>query len=395
MPRLYIKGIGLMAGLIIGAGVFALPYAFAKAGIFWGTIHLVFSVFVVYFLHQWYGEVSFYTKGKHRFVGYVEKYLGKKAKVFSAITTMGSYYFSLLIYAVMGGIFLSNFTSLFNGHTVEFMTLLFFATGGLMALFKVNKIAEINFYLTLPIFGFIIYLLFFSFPYIKAENFFSTDNLFLNKNWFLPYGVWLFSLTGFSAIPPTRDLFIDSGIKKFKTVVSISLFLAIFAYILFVFSILGVSGSFATEDALSGIKAFMGVKVMAIGSIIGFLCVFTSFIALAADMKSMFRYDYKIPRFVAWLFVIIPPTALYLFKFDGLVNTLAITGSVGMGILGVFVVLMRHKMVRILKAGDKDDIVAEIDVKEIKIIKKLEIIILIGIISAVLYDIWRGIFGLG
>lgn len=384
-----------MAGLIIGAGVFALPYAFAKAGIFWGTIHLVFSVFVVYFLHQWYGEVSFYTKGKHRFVGYVEKYLGKKAKVFSAITTMGSYYFSLLIYAVMGGIFLSNFTSLFNGHTVEFMTLLFFATGGLMALFKVNKIAEINFYLTLPIFGFIIYLLFFSFPYIKAENFFSTDNLFLNKNWFLPYGVWLFSLTGFSAIPPTRDLFIDSGIKKFKTVVSISLFLAIFAYILFVFSILGVSGSFATEDALSGIKAFMGVKVMAIGSIIGFLCVFTSFIALAADMKSMFRYDYKIPRFVAWLFVIIPPTALYLFKFDGLVNTLAITGSVGMGILGVFVVLMRHKMVRILKAGDKDDIVAEIDVKEIKIIKKLEIIILIGIISAVLYDIWRGIFGLG
>ena len=135
----------------------------------------------------------------------------------------------------IGGIFLSNFTSLFNGHTVEFMTLLFFATGGLMALFKVNKIAEINFYLTLPIFGFIIYLLFFSFPYIKAENFFSTDNLFLNKNWFLPYGVWLFSLTGFSAIPPTRDLFIDSGIKKFKRVISISLFLAIFAYILFVF----------------------------------------------------------------------------------------------------------------------------------------------------------------
>ena len=381
-----------MAGLIIGAGVFALPYAFAKAGIFWGTIHLAFSIFIVYFLHQWYGEVSFYTKGKHRFVGYVEKYLGKKAKVFSAITTMGSYYFSLLIYDVMGGIFLSNFTSLFNGHTVEFMTLLFFATGGLMALFKVSKIAEINFYLTLPIFGFIIYLMFFSFPYIKVENFFSADSLFLNKNWFLPYGVWLFSLTGFSAIPPTRDLFIDAGIKKFKTVISISLFLAIFAYILFVFSILGVSGPFTTEDALSGIKAFMGAKVMAIGSIIGFLCVFTSFVALAVDMKSMFRYDYKIPRFVSWLLVVIPPTALYLFKFDGLVNTLAITGSVGMGILGVFVVLMRRKMVKLLKAGDKDDIVAEIDAKEIKIRKKLEIIILIGIISAVLYDVWNGVF---
>ena len=62
MPRLYIKGIGMMTGLIIGAGVFALPYAFAQAGVFWGTVHLVVSLFIVYFLHQWYGEVSFLHK---------------------------------------------------------------------------------------------------------------------------------------------------------------------------------------------------------------------------------------------------------------------------------------------------------------------------------------------
>jgi len=389
MPRLYIKGIGMMAGLIIGAGVFALPYAFAQAGVLWGTIHLAVSLFIVYLLHQWYGEVSFYTKGKHRFVGYVEMYLGKKAKFFSLLTTLGSYYFSLLIYAIMGGFFLTNFTSLFNGHTVEFMTLLFFACGGLMALFKVSRIAEINFYLTVPIVGFIFYLLFFSFPHIKTENFFSADNLLMNKNWFLPYGVWLFSLTGFSAIPPTRDIFFNSDIKSFKRVVSISLFLAAIVYIVFIFSILGVSGQFTTVDALSGIKAVMGAKVMAIGSIIGFLAVFTSFIALAVDMKSMFRYDYKIHKFPAWLLVVIPPVIIYLKDIGGFINILAITGSAGMGILGIFVVLMRHKMVKILKMGDKEDLVAEIDGKEIKIRKKLEIIILIGIISAVLYDIWN------
>ena len=389
MPRLYIKGIGMMAGLIIGAGVFALPYAFAQAGVLWGTIHLAVSLFIVYLLHQWYGEVSFYTKGKHRFVGYVEMYLGKKAKFFSLLTTLGSYYFSLLIYAIMGGFFLTTFSSLFNGHTVEFMTLLFFACGGLMALFKVSRIAEINFYLTVPIVGFIFYLLFFSFPHIKTENFFSADNLLMNKNWFLPYGVWLFSLTGFSAIPPTRDIFFNSDIKSFKRVVSISLFLAAIVYIVFIFSILGVSGQFTTVDALSGIKAVMGAKVMAIGSIIGFLAVFTSFIALAVDMKSMFRYDYKIHKFPAWLLVVIPPVIIYLKDIGGFINILAITGSAGMGILGIFVVLMRHKMVKILKMGDKEDLVAEIDGKEIKIRKKLEIIILIGIISAVLYDIWN------
>src|SRR3989344_8073881 len=141
MPRLYIKGIGMMAGLIIGAGVFALPYAFAQSGVFWGTVHLAVSLFVVYLLHQWYGEVSFYTKGRHRFVGYVEMYLGKKAKFFSLLTTIGAYYGSLLVYAIMGGIFLANFTSLFNGQSIFFLTLLFFAAGGLMAFFKVSKIA--------------------------------------------------------------------------------------------------------------------------------------------------------------------------------------------------------------------------------------------------------------
>ena len=108
---------------------------------------------------------------------------------------------------------------------------------------------------------------------------------------------------------------------------------------------------------------------MAIGSIIGFLAVFTSFIALAVDMKSMFRYDYKIPRFFAWLLVIVPPIVLYLKNIGGFINILAITGSAGMGILGVFIVLMRRKMVKILKAGDKDDVVAEIDSREIKIRK--------------------------
>lgn len=389
MSGVYIKGIGMMVGLIIGAGVFALPYAFAQAGLFWGSVHLIVAFVIVYFLHQWYGEVAFYTKGKHRFVGFVEIYLGKKAKFFSALTTLGAYYGSLLVYALMGGIFLANFTSLFNGQTVLFTTLLFFAAGGLAALFKVSKIAEINFFLTLPIFGFIIYLLFFSFPYIKAENFFSAGNLLSNKNWFLPYGIWLFSLTGFSAIPPTRDIFANFGIKNFRRVVSISLFLAAIIYVVFIFSILGVSGSFTTEDAFSGIRNVLGDRVMAIGSIIGFLAVFTSYIALAVDMKSMFRYDYKIPRFSAWLLVVVPPVVLYLIKIDSLVSTLAIIGSVGMGILGIFIVLMRRKIVKVLKAGDRDDIVAEIDNKEIKIRKKLELVILTGIIFAVSYDIYK------
>ena len=69
--------------------------------------------------------------------------------------------------------FLANFTSLFNGQTVFFLTFDFLPQVDWMALFKVSRIAEINFYLTLPIIGFIVYLLFFLFRISKRKTFFG------------------------------------------------------------------------------------------------------------------------------------------------------------------------------------------------------------------------------
>ena len=61
------------------------------------------------------------------------------------LTTIGAYYGSLLVYAIMGGIFLVISPACSTGRPF-FLTLLFFAAGGLMvALFKVSRIAEINF----------------------------------------------------------------------------------------------------------------------------------------------------------------------------------------------------------------------------------------------------------
>ena len=176
MSRLYIKGIGMMAGLIIGAGVFALPYAFSQAGVFWGTVHLAVSLFIVYLLHQWYGEVSFLHQRQAPVCRVCGDVFGQKSQIFQHAYDNRRL---LRLFACLrhyGRNFLANFTSLFNGQTVFFLTLLFFAAGGLMALFKVSRIAEINFYLTVPIIGFIIYLLFFlPFRISKRKTFFRPE----------------------------------------------------------------------------------------------------------------------------------------------------------------------------------------------------------------------------
>lgn len=389
MSRLYIKGIGMMVGLIVGAGMFALPYSFAKAGVFWGVFHLAVSLAMMIFLHLWYAEVCFYTKGNHRFAGYVEAYLGKKAKNLAFITTMGAYYGSLLVYGILGGQFLANFTHIFNGYTPFVLSIFIFALGGFLALFNLNRIADINFYLTVPIFGFVLYLAYMSAPHIKADNFFTNGGLLANKSWFLPYGIWLFSLSGFSAVPAVRDIFAKKGMADFKKIIVFSILVAALFYSIFIFSTLGASGSLTTEDGILGMAHVLGEKALAVGSMIGFLAVFTSYVALAVDAKYLFIYDYKMSHFPAWLVTIAPPAVLFLLGINGLAMLLAVIGSLGMGTLGIFIILMRRKMLKTLREGDEKDIVAEIDPKKIKISGRFELAILVAVISAVAYDLWN------
>lgn len=389
MFRLYLKGTGIMVGMIVGAGVFALPYAFAKAGVFWGVLHFTAAFIILLFLHQWYGEVAFYTKGRHRLTGYVEIFLGKKMKVLAFLTTLGAYYGSLLAYGVLGGLFLANIFNFFGGYSPFIFSIAIFIIGGCLAFLNFRRIAEINFYLTIPIFGFIAYLLAIAWPHLKTDNLFPPSGLFANGNWFLPYGIWLFALSGFAALPETRDICSGFSIKNFKRIIWISLLASAVFYFIFVFAVLGVNGILTTEDALSGISAVLGAKALLLGSIIGFLAVFTSYIVLAADLKNIFKYDYKISSLPSWIAAIVPPAIIFLTGADGLVFILGLIGTFGIGILGVFIIFMRRKMAVMLKSGERDGILKPIDGNKIKIYSIFEWVVLAGIISAVVYDIYK------
>lgn len=389
MSRVHLKALGIIIGLIVGAGMFALPYALMKAGLFWGGFHFFVTFVLVYFLHHWYGEVAFYTNGVHRFTGYVETYLGGKAKTFALITTVATYYGSLLIYGLLGGLFLKNFFDLFDGKGPFYFSLIFFAFGGLLSIFNFKKIGEINFYLTLPIFGFVGYLLWISVPHFSIENLFVGEML-ANKEWFLPYGIWLFSLTGFSALPEARYIFAgETRINGYKKVITASLAASACLFLIFALVILGSSGAATTQDALLGIQNILGPKALAAGSVIGFLAVFTSYLSLAVGLKGLFVYDYKVNKIAAWLMAAVPPAVIFWLGASDFARTLGLIGSFGMGSLGFFIILMRRKMSQRLVDGDEGDKVADIDRRLVKRRPKLELAVLFSVIAAVIYDIWK------
>src|SRR3989344_834051 len=71
-----LKALGLLVGMIVGAGMFALPYVVMRAGLFWGTFHFVLAAVLVTAGHLLYGAVCYRIDERHRLPGFVRKYLG-------------------------------------------------------------------------------------------------------------------------------------------------------------------------------------------------------------------------------------------------------------------------------------------------------------------------------
>ncbi|NOY35649.1 MAG: hypothetical protein GXP44_01870 [bacterium] len=387
MSRLYIKGIGMMVGMMFGAGMFALPFAFSRAGLFWGVVNFAAVFFILFLLHFLYGEVAFYARGKHRFTGYVEIFLGSKAKQFALFATVASYYGSLLVYGLLGGLFLSNF---FDHGAYRFsLSLLFFAVAGILVLLNLKKIANINFYLTIPLFAFIIYLLIAALPAIKAENFLMNFNTSFTGDWFMPYGIWLFSLSGFATLPEVRDIFSKSSIKDFKKVIAASLILSAIFYFLFVIAVWGASNDHTSSEALFGIAKVLGKNAFLAGSLIGLLAVFTSFLAMATDMRNIFRYDYNVPRFWAWLMAVLPPVGLFLLGAVDFARILSLVGALGLGTIGIFIILMARSLRKRIRSGDPGDLLKPDNGNYTKPTRFIEILAIAGILSGVAYQLWQ------
>lgn len=347
MIKKNISAIGIFIGMVFGAGIFALPYSIARAGLFWGLIYFFTTFFIILILHLLYAELAFYLPGKHRFVGYVEILLGSKAKFLAFLNTIFSYYGTLLIYAILGGFFLFN---IFPFLSPLYWSLIFLLSGSFFLLFNIKNTGKINFYLTILLFISVFILSFLLLPDIKIANF-TVLNKIISTSWFFPYGVFIFSFSGFSIIPDITDLFRKNqnhffslqSLKELKSVIKISQLIIALFYLIFIASILGVLGANTTENIFYDISNIVGKTGLYITSFIGFLAVLTSFIALAFDFKNVFLLDYKIPLKISQFLIILPLLILLFFINQKFTAIISAVGAIGLGIFGLFILLMTEK----------------------------------------------------
>lgn len=326
----FIYATAVLVGTMVGVGIFGIPFVFSKAGFWVGFLFLIFIGFITLLLNLMYGEVVLRTHEEHQITGYTEKYLGpwfKRAIFFSVALGL---YSALLVYIVIAGEFLNNiFSSVFYTSPASY-SLMFFVVVSILILRGIKRLSWVEFFL-MGLFVVVVFLIFgIGLNKINLSNLSGVHPEF----WFFPYGVLLFAFAGFSSIPIQRDI-LRGQENNLKTSISLAVILTGALYLLFAFTVLGISGSATTPDAISGLYEFLGSNIIFLGSLFGILAVTTSFLMLGSAFLDMFHLDYDVSRKWAWFLVVIPPLVLFLGGLRTFIDIISLAGSVAVGLEGI------------------------------------------------------------
>lgn len=329
----------VLISTIVGVGMFGLPYVGAQAGFGIAAVMLLFLAIIITMVHLLYGEIVCRTKGRHRLVGYADRYLGPWGKKIVSISVVVGFYSSLLVYIIVGGDFIGvMFSSITNVPPILF-NLAFFVVGAVALYGGIRLVAKID--LLMGALLVVIVLLFFYFGFSQIK----TDNLRVVNwnNFFLPYGVTLYSLAGLSAIPEIKDFFKKGENKKYKKAIFWGTLIPATLYFLFMITVIGLMGTETTEESISGLAGMLGKKVIWVGAFFGFLATITSFFSIGISLKETFVCDYKINKNLAWFLVCFVPLILLGLGVHNFITIIVLTGALLGAIEGSAVVLIYRK----------------------------------------------------
>lgn len=312
----------MMAGTIIGAGMFSLPFAFLKSGLIAGFSFLfIFALFyaLIYFI---YSDVILKTNGDHRFIGYAKMYLGKTGFWTSFFISLIQLFFVLTIYLILA----PSFTKIFIGGSDLSHLLFFWIISSLVIFLNVKKIALSEFIIVAGMF--LIILMVFLFGVSKIDlNFLKNISFGLNS--FFVIGPVLFALSGTLAVPEVISYFKESGVslRFVKKSLALGSFLSALAYAGFILGILGLS-KVVSEDAISGLIGYTPQWFLMTLGILGFFSLISSYIVVGLNVRKILEKDFSFPGFWAMSLVVFIPLILYFLGFQSFVGTVSFMGSV-------------------------------------------------------------------
>ncbi len=332
-------GIATMTGMIIGAGFLGMPYVIAQSGFLIGLIQIVLIGFALLVMKLYLGEILLRTEKTHQLPGLAKIYLGKLGGKIMFYSMILGIYLSVIAYLLGEGdslsyLFFGNYSYALYFAFGFWILISYFVYNGIRALKKGESIG-----LILVLIILILILVLFA-GKIEVSNL-STYN---PRSAFIPVGVIMFALMGFSAIPEALRV-----LRRKEELMKKSIFLAavipMVIYTIFTFVVIGVRGTETPE-----------IATLALGRpfiILGILTMFTAYFGLTMALRDIYRFDLNYKKFKSWFLACFIPFFLYLivrfFNLAGFVEIIGFTGAIFGTINGVMVLLMVRKARKIGK----------------------------------------------
>ena len=340
MRKNFLFALSTLIGTIVGAGVFGIPYVIAKSGIVPGFFYFFILGGAVLLIHLFFGEIILRTKGKQRLIGYSQKYLGRWGKLLITIAVILGVSGALLAYLILAGDFLEILFSPYTNLTSFYFSLIFGVVLSYFIFRGIKLIAPTELFTNLLFFLIIFIVFSLCLPKIN----FSNLSLFNLPDIFLPYGVILFSLIGWSAIPEIVEILKTAEEKKsLKKIIILGTIIVTVFYVLFAVGIIGITGIKTSTNALSGLMPLLGGKIIFLGALAGLITLADSFLILGLYLRNTFIYDLKISKNLAFLIACGLPLILFLIGFRSFIGTIGFVGTILGAIEGIIIVLIFKK----------------------------------------------------
>lgn len=322
-----------LTGTIIGAGILGLPYVFSQSGFLIGLMWIFFFGFVITLTMLYLSEVSLRTKGTHQLPGLAEKHLGRTGRNIMIFAMMFGLYSSMLAYLIGEGESLSMLV--FGTLDYSFiLTIVFWVILTILLSGGLERLKKVETFGVLAIIVIIVGIFFNFLPNIELSNLTQVNP----EKIFLPLGVTMFALLGFTSIPELREE-IRGAEGKLKNAIILGASIPIVLYILFTASFVGVLGESVTEIATLSFGPFI--------VLLGIFTMLTSYFVLSFSIKDMCKYDLNLgDRWIFFLASFVPLVffiILYILKLNNFIQIVGIGGVISGGLIGILSVIMNYK----------------------------------------------------
>jgi len=329
---------GLLAGTIIGAGIFSLPYVISRLGLLCGIFYLFAFAFVYFLIHQMYADLFQKHEGAHEIFYFIRNYLPKFLTKFALFVTLGGLIFVLTVYLVLAAAF---FGIIFN-ISVNSAVFIFWFLGSIFIFARLNWLgwAEILGTLSIVLIIGIIIFVSLNLP-LKTPLFQKLDF----ATFFLPFGPLLFSFGGWTAIPKVVEEYRQSKINNkpfsLKKVVFWGSFIPAIVYMFFILGVLKLNPEVSPESLDS--LGMLSPSLVVLLGVMGLLTLWTSYFIIGISVKNILNFDLNLSKKLSFFIVLVGPLAIYFLGVKNFLNAISFSGGIFTALQGIFIVMMWQK----------------------------------------------------